>query len=283
MMSKTPNANDNDPQVKRIKRIILVRHGYSMGNHDGNNYQKYGDCNVPLHDDGWEQAIACGMFLKDYYNQKAAHFEGGPRIWASSFRRTLETTSGIVYGAQGALDHCSPIFESANLVEQDFGMFAHYADRQWQEKNMSLERAFVDARRKQSKFFSRLPHGESPFDTYIRMGDVIASMQRDAQRKGVDDLIVVCHGVTLRAFATRFLHISDRAWDAFRNPGNCDVYAIELNENDEYGLNRIYDGQKGQKVNEDILAELRKEVPILTPKTLPSVPQHIKNQFKFNR
>lgn len=266
-----------DPtRTPRIRRILLIRHGFSMGNADPTQYAKLGDPNVPLHEKGWEQAIAAGAFLKDYYAKNGVLCANGPRIWASSFQRTRDTAGGLIEGAQGALDHCSPIYELPYLVEQDFGIFAHNPDRKWREQNMPLEQAFTRARAKQSKFFSRLPHGESPYDTYLRMGDVIASMQRDCQRKGVDDLLVVCHGVTLRCFAMRFLHISDRAWDHFRNPGNCDIYAIELDGKGRHGLKKIYDGEKGLEVDIDILADLRRQVPPLTPGTLPKPPQHLR-------
>ncbi|GEM_PF-550714 len=269
-------ATNGAASVPRIQRILLIRHGYSMGNHDSSFYARLGDPSVPLHEDGWRQAIAAGEFLKEYYKANPPSFANGPRIWASSFQRTRETAGGLIEGAQGALDHCSPIYESPYLVEQDFGMFAHNPDRAWQEQHMPLEKAFTRARAKQHKFFSRLPHGESPYDTYLRMGDAIASMQRDAQRKGVDDVLVVCHGVTLRAFAMRFLHISDRAWDHFRNPGNCDIYAIELDTKGHYGLKKIYDGQNAVAVDIDILSDLRKKVPLLTPKNLPKPPQHLR-------
>lgn len=262
--------------LPRIKRILLIRHGFSLGNADPSQYAKLGDPNVPLYEKGWEQAIAAGAFLKDYYAKNGTHFAAGPRIWASSFQRTRDTAGGLIEGAQGALDHCSPIFESPDLVEQDFGIFAHNPDRKWRELNMPLEQAFTRARAKQHKFFSRLPHGESPYDTYLRMGDVIASMQRDCHRKGEDDLLVVCHGVTLRCFAMRFLHISDRAWDHFRNPGNCDIYAIELGGNGHYGMKKIYDGEQGLAVDINILADLRTQVPALTPQNLPKPPRHLR-------
>lgn len=53
--------------LDKIERIILVRHGYSMGNFDANNYKKYGDSEVPLHDTGWKQAIRVGEFFREIF------------------------------------------------------------------------------------------------------------------------------------------------------------------------------------------------------------------------
>ena len=38
--------------------------------------------------------------------------------------------------------------------------------------------------------------------------------------------MVVCHGVTLRAFVMQWLHKPYEWFDQQQNPGNCDVYHI---------------------------------------------------------
>lgn len=270
-----PSRQFERAAVPRIQRILLVRHGYSMGNHDHSLYAKLGDPLVPLHDEGWRQAIKAGAFLKDYYAKNKPTYEKGPSLWASSYLRTRETLGGIVYGAKGALDHCEKVYESPDMVEQDFGMFAHVLPED-RDRLMPLETEFSKSRRKQFKFFSRLPHGESPYDTYLRMGDVVASMQRDCQRKGHDDFLIVSHGVSARAFIMRFLHLSDRAWEHFSNPNNCDILAIELQDNGTYGLRKIYDGPSGVACDVDILSDLRAKVPPLTTASLPRPPKHLR-------
>jgi 2,3-bisphosphoglycerate-dependent phosphoglycerate mutase len=265
----------NETSIPRIKRILLVRHGYSMGNHDHTMYAKLGDPLVPLHDEGWKQAIDAGSFLKDYYAKNVTSFENGPSVWASSFLRTRETLGGIFHGAAGALDHCTPIHESPDLVEQDFGLKAYLSPEEMANERR-LENEFSKVRRQQYKFYSRLPHGESPFDTYLRMGDVIASMQRDCERQGKDDILIVAHGVTTRAFAMRFLHLPDRAWEHFSNPGNCDIMEIELQEDGSYSLNKIYDGPDGKEVKVNLLADLMQKAPPMCKDTLPKPPKHIR-------
>jgi len=260
--------------VPRIKRILLVRHGYSMGNHDQNVYSQLGDPHVPLHDEGWRQAIKAGAFLADYYKNSPSSFSAGPSVWSSSYLRTRETLGGIFDGAKGALDHCSPIHESPDLVEQDFGLYAFIASKDRADA-LPHQAAFTKARLEQHKFFSRLPYGESPYDTYLRMGDVVAAMQRDCQRKAVDDFLVVAHGVSVRTFAMRFLHIPDRAWEHFRNPGNADILAIELQDNGKYSLRKIYDGPDSKPCDVDILSDLYAKAPLLTAQTLPKPPKHL--------
>lgn len=238
-------------------------------------YARLGDPNISLHEDGWKQALNAGAFLKKYYAENPPHFVDGPSIWASSFLRTRETLGGIFYGAAGALDHCSPIHESPDLVEQDFGLKA-FLTREEFERERGLENHFSRTRRKQYKFYSRLPHGESPFDIYLRMGDVISSMQRDCGRQGKDDVLIVAHGVSTRAFAMRFLHLPDRAWEHFGNPENCDIMAIELQPDGSYSLMKIYDGPTAMAVQEDLLADLTVKASPMTSATLPLPPKHLR-------
>jgi 2,3-bisphosphoglycerate-dependent phosphoglycerate mutase len=275
-MTKAPHAPEfNENAVSRIQRILLVRHGYSMGNHDHSQYAKLGDPLIPLHDDGWKQAIKAGEFLAQHYQDHPPLYENGPSVWASSYLRTRETLGGIVHGAKGALDHCHPIHESPDMVEQDFGMKSFLPSEEM-KKYRAIEDEFTRTRLEQFKFYSRLPHGESPFDTYLRMGDVVASMQRDCQRKGQNDFLVVSHGVSARTFAMRFLHIPDRAWEHFKNPGNCDIMAIELQKNGRYSLKKIYDGPSGLACDVDLLSDLQAKVPALTAQTLPKPPKHLR-------
>ena len=45
-----------------------------------------------------------------------------------------------------------------------------------------------------------MPLGESRFDVAIRVHEAFGTFHRDAERNGVRNIIIICHGVTLRAF-----------------------------------------------------------------------------------
>ena len=44
---------------------------------------------------------------------------------------------------------------------------------------------------------------------------------------GIHDIVVICHGVTLRAFVMMWCHLSPEWFEAEPNPGNCAVRLIE--------------------------------------------------------
>jgi 2,3-bisphosphoglycerate-dependent phosphoglycerate mutase len=71
-----------------------------------------------------------------------------------------------------------------------------------------------------------MPLGESRFDVAVRIHQAFGTFHRDAERHGVRNIVVVCHGVTLRAFVMQWLHKPYEWFDQQKNPGNCDVYHI---------------------------------------------------------
>jgi 2,3-bisphosphoglycerate-dependent phosphoglycerate mutase len=257
----------------KIERIILVRHGYSMGNFDANNYQKYGDSEVPLHDKGWKQAIRAGDFLAQYLKENPSVSEGKPRIWTSPFLRTQQTTSGIVYGAKGFFNDCS-LRETPYLVEQNFGIFSHLHDRSEQVEKMPMEAEFHSRGLGQSKFMTQKPMGDSPLDIYKNIDLFLGTLHRDASN-GVRDVLCVSHGVTTRVFGMRFMHLSMRALEHFPNPHNCDVMILERQEDGKMSLFKVYDGESGEEMNVNIGEQLLQKAPKLSVKTLPEIPKNV--------
>jgi 2,3-bisphosphoglycerate-dependent phosphoglycerate mutase len=258
-------------------RIYIIRHGESLGNFDPDNYQAMGDSNLGLTDIGWEQAIRAGQFLQQEFTDKpTTNPLGVPRLWASTFQRTRETASGIFHGAQGTLSedeyHMSPL-----LIEQDFGIFSPLYDRKEQLKKLPLQAEFYHKGKKREKFYTSFPMGESPLNVYERAGKFIDTIHRNHSISGIEDFVIVTHGITARMLSMRWLHIDPLCLDDFDNPGNCDIHLLSGDHEQRYQLTRIYDGQAMKPVNEDLQAMLRtaeaKKPKLITP------PSNVRSKF----
>jgi 2,3-bisphosphoglycerate-dependent phosphoglycerate mutase len=63
--------------------------------------------------------------------------------------------------------------------------------------------------------------GESRFDVATRVHQSFGTFHRDATRHGINHLIVVCHGTTMRAFVMMWMHYPVSWFEAEHNPPNC--------------------------------------------------------------
>ena len=72
-----------------------------------------------------------------------------------------------------------------------------------------------------------MPLGESRFDVAVRVKQTFHTFHRDCENHGVENIIVICHGVTLRAFAMQWLHMPYEWFENEKNPDNCFVYHID--------------------------------------------------------
>ena len=248
-------------------RIFLIRHGYSAGNEDPANYALVGDPHVRLTDMGWTQAVKAGEFLKGWVARHPAD-DGRPlQLWASTYRRTRETAAGVMHGLGGLVDPAE-VRVSSRLIEMDFGLFSQFHSEKERHEKMPIEAAFYSAARQRHKFYAQPPMGESPMDVLHRVEPFIGTLQRDWAR-GPKDVVLVTHGVTLRAFAMAYLHLDPDMYDDFKNPENGSVYVIEGARQKGYSLKQIYNGELMREVDIDWGAKL-KGVKI------PDVPQRFK-------
>ena len=83
-----------------------------------------------------------------------------------------------------------------------------------------------ELRRKHGWFYYRFRGGESPADCYDRTSSFLESMMRQIERKQASRVLIVTHGLTIRCFVMRFLHLSVEEFDALANPANCDVVTL---------------------------------------------------------
>jgi broad specificity phosphatase PhoE len=218
---------------------------------------------------GWTQAVKAGEFLKDWIARHPAEDRRPLQLWSSTYRRTRETASGLIHGLGGLIDPAE-VRVSSRLIEMDFGLFSQFHSEKERAAKMPIEAAFYKAARERHKFYAQPPMGESPMDVLHRVEPFIGTLQRDWAR-GPKDVVLVTHGVTLRAFAMAYLHLDPDKYDDFKNPENGSVYVIEGDRQNGYSLKQIYNGELMREVDIDWGAKL-KGVKI------PDVPEKFRQQ-----
>jgi broad specificity phosphatase PhoE len=146
--------------------------------------------------------------------RSGADFLRGALAYVSPYRRTRETLSGVLEGSGLAPDELRQmrVFEDPRLREVEHG----YEPVEPQEA----------LRKTHGWFYYRFKGGESPADCYDRTSSFLESLMRQVERKQAEHALVVTHGLTIRCFAMRFLHLTVEQFDSLANPANCDVITI---------------------------------------------------------
>jgi broad specificity phosphatase PhoE len=189
--------------------IKLVRHGESEANTGKVTSQDIGDHEISLSERGHEQAHVMGRAL-------GRDFLSGALVYCSPYRRTRQTLASLIDGASAVagadLRPDIKIYEDPRLREVEHG----YDPVPPQE----------DLRRRHGWFYYRFRGGESPADCYDRISSFLESMMRGAERKQTDRILIVTHGLMIRCFVMRFLHLSVEDFDALANPDNCAIVTL---------------------------------------------------------
>ncbi|MDB4941083.1 MAG: phosphoglycerate mutase family domain containing protein [Labilithrix sp.] len=182
--------------------IKLVRHGESEQNIGKVTTYDVGDHAVALSERGHEQARDAGRRI-------GREFLDGGLIYVSPYKRTRETVQELLVGAaEGGppLEGQVRVYEDPRLREVEHG----YEDPKTQD----------ELRRRHGWFYYRFRGGESPADCYDRVSSFLESMMRQAERKTTDRIVIVTHGLMIRCFIMRFLHLSVEDFDSLANPAN---------------------------------------------------------------
>ena len=83
-----------------------------------------------------------------------------------------------------------------------------------------------EAREVHGWFYYRFKGGESPADCFDRVSGFIDSLMRQVDRKERERVLVVTHGLSIRCFVMRFLHLTVETFETLANPANCDVITL---------------------------------------------------------
>lgn len=214
-----------------MKNIYLVRHGQSLANIDKAINASTPDHAIELSDLGREQARAAGVALGSLLSGEATT---PTRIWTSPYLRTRETAKYIQAELAKKFLHLD-CKEHINLCEQQFGLFDGIPDDQLASR-FPQEHAHYDlAAKHEGKFWARMPMGESRMDVAVRVHQAFGTFHRDADRHGIENIVVVCHGVVLRAFVMQWRHLPYEWFEAQKNPGNCAIYHLGESEDQDRG------------------------------------------------
>ena len=184
--------------------IKLVRHGESLANVNGFDPQKEGDFRTPLTDAGLAQARGAGAAL-------GGDFLRGALVYLPPYVRARQTWDELARGA-GVASNPPLLYEDPRLREQDHG----YSD----------VAAQAPMRERHGWFYYRYEGGESPADVYDRVSGFLESMMRQVERKDVERVAIVTHGMAIRCFVMRFLHLTVEEFEAIDNPHNGDIVTI---------------------------------------------------------
>lgn len=187
--------------------IKLVRHGESEANMGKVQTHEVGDHTIALSERGWAQAREAGRRIGAGFLREAL-------IYTSPYRRTRETLMGLI--------------EGSGLPEDERGALRIYEDPRLREVEHGYEPSIEqqDLRRRHGWFYYRYRGGESPADCYDRTSSFLESMMRQVERKRTERVLIVTHGLTLRCFVMRFLHLPVEEFDDMGSPENCAVVTL---------------------------------------------------------
>ncbi|MFI9393927.1 histidine phosphatase family protein [Streptomyces bauhiniae] len=207
--------------MARPRRIVLVRHGESVGNVDDSVYEREPDHALALTDRGRKQAEETGKHLREIFGEERVS------VYVSPYRRTHETLDAF------RLDpDLIRVREEPRLREQDWG--------NWQERDdVKLQKAYRDA---YGHFFFRFPQGESGADVYDRVGGFLESLFRSFEEPDhPPNVLLVTHGLAMRLFCMRWFHWTVADFESLSNPGNAEVRMLVLGEDGKYALDKPFE------------------------------------------
>lgn len=120
------------------------------------------------------------------------------------------------------------------LAEQQFGVFDGLSDAE-REEHYPREQAYYEKCKKfEGKLWPKMPLGESRFEVCQRVHQAFGTFKRDEERHGIENIVVVGHGTTNRAFTMMWLHLPYEWMHQEPNPKNCSIRLIEDGEDMGY-------------------------------------------------
>jgi broad specificity phosphatase PhoE len=201
-------------KLRLPKRILLVRHGESLGNVDEEAYHTIPDWLIPITERGQEQAKATGQKIKAIIGDEPVY------LYYSPYLRTRQTMVAMMESLKD-----NPVYgvrEEPRITEQQFGNF----------QNNEMEN-FKKEKSKFGNFYYRFPEGESGLDVYNRVTSFIGSLFREWYSHSTDDefsntnVIIVTHGLSLRLFIMRWFHFTVHQFEESINPKNGEIIIME--------------------------------------------------------
>jgi broad specificity phosphatase PhoE len=218
-------------------KIFLVRHGQSQANVEWDVNKKKADHTIKLTEEGHKQAKAAGEWLDEWFNSSNVDYVHGYghnpfrlRLWHSPYARTRQTAKHI-FNAMGEDDRWigAGMREHLLLAEQQFGLFDGLSDAERTKAYPQMQAYYEKCKKFEGKLWPKMPLGESRFEVCQRVHQAFGTFHRDADKHGIDNLIIVAHGTVNRAFFQMWMHKPAEWMHQEANPKNCSVRLIEDN------------------------------------------------------
>ena len=201
------------------QNIFIIRHGQSQGNVDKNIYKTQPDYTLKLTELGIQQAKDAGVKLAKIVNG------GRTAFYISPFWRARQTAKYIKQAFHE--DQLMFSYEDVRLREQEWGN--HIAKEYNEDHEL--------ARDSHGHFYWQFPNGESCANTFDRVSDFFNTLYRDFNKFNYPpNTIIVAHGMTMRVFLMRWLHLSVEEFESLANPANGEYYHLALQTDGKYKL-----------------------------------------------
>jgi broad specificity phosphatase PhoE len=200
------------------KRILIARHGESVGNIDKGVYARHPDYALPLTRRGRKQAKQLGTEVRQLIGAEKVHF------FVSPWHRTRETFMGAV----SALDRNQwTATEDPRLREQEWGHL----------RNAEATKILEQERDAYGTFDYRFNDGESCADVYNRCSGLLETVYRDFRKDTFPpNCAFIGHGLTNRILVTRWLHRTPEQFEQISNPKNCELWVMDLQPDGHYQM-----------------------------------------------
>jgi len=233
-----PNSND----LGRLKcgrldaakelNIYLVRHGETWGNIDPDSYKTQADHSITLTPRGVWQAQLAGHFLaRHLLGEKAKDPKGfgNIRVWYSSYYRARRTAYEILVDLGEAFDHAAgevSYREEPFLIEQKAGLYDGLDAIEFAETNPDAARDYAKHVHYNGRVYAMSPLGDSRLDIVKSVKPFFGTIMRDYDEHDIRHVVVVNHGVTMRAFVMGWMRYVPEWLEAEKNPNNCSIRYI---------------------------------------------------------
>jgi broad specificity phosphatase PhoE len=200
-------------------RIILLRHGQSLGNVDELAYCRVPDHALPLTDLGEQQARAAGTTIRELIGDQPV------AVYVSPYTRTRRTLDLLRVDAER-------VVHEPRLREQDWGNLQDPAE---QEMLKHQRHAF-------GHFFFRLPNGESGADVDDRLAAFIDGLEIRLHKDETHPktVLIVSHGLTIRLLCRRLFDWSIELFESLSNVDTCENRVLDHDGNG-WKLDRPFD------------------------------------------
>ncbi len=200
------------------KRILIARHGESVGNVNKGVYATNPDYALPLTARGCRQAEQLGNHIHRLIGSEHIRF------YISPWRRPRET---FMHAVRALRPEQWTATEDPRLREQEWGHL------RTAEASTILEQE----RDAFGTFYYRFADGESGADVYDRCSTLLETVYRDFREETFPpNCAFIGHGLTNRLLVTRWLHWTPEQFEQLSNPSNCELWIMDLQSDNRYRM-----------------------------------------------